>query len=313
LFYNVENLFDTFNDTVRNDDEFLPSGIRRWNRARYDRKINSLYKTIMAAGDWSPPAIVGFCEVENRRVVEDLTYGTYLSKFDYGIIHEDSPDERGIDVCLIYRKGLVSVISHKYLIPPSFAGSEFRTRSVLYAKLLILGDTLHLMVNHWPSRRGGVLAGEPIRAGIASMIRQVSDSVGMISSGRARVLIMGDFNCTPEDNIMRKLVNHASDDCGENSICLFNLAGQPGNTVRGTYKFNGTWEIIDQMVASGYLLECRQGVGLDSLGFNIFSPDFLLCNDIKFTGSAPFSTYRGYRYQGGISDHLPIFIDLVMR
>lgn len=313
LFYNVENLFDTYNDTAKNDEEFLPSGTRRWNRTRYDRKINSLYKTILAAGNWSPPAIVGLCEVENRKVLEDLAYATYLSKYDYSIIHEDSPDERGIDVCLIYREDLVSVIGHKYLIPSSVKGGGFRTRSVLYTKFLVMGDTLHLMVNHWPSRRGGVLAGESLRCEIAAMIRHVTDSIGIISCGKARILIMGDFNCTPEDNIMQNLVNHSSDDSQEKSIFLINLAGRSANPVQGTYKFNGTWEIIDQMVASRYLLECCKGTAADSLGFKIFSPDFLLCNDEKHTGSAPFSTYRGYRYQGGVSDHLPIFLDLVLR
>src|SRR5512140_2790424 len=103
MFYNVENLFDTFNDPDKNDDEFLPSGLRRWNQSRYDKKLNSVYKTIMSAGEWSPPAIVGFCEIENRKVLEDLVYGTYLTNYNYGIIHEESPDERGIDASLIFR------------------------------------------------------------------------------------------------------------------------------------------------------------------------------------------------------------------
>lgn len=313
MFYNVENLFDTTDDTSRNDEEFLPSGIRRWNRTRYERKINSLYKTIMAAGSWSPPAIIGLCEVENHRVLEDLVCGTYLTKYNYSIIHEDSHDERGIDVGVIYRKDLVSVVGYRYLIPSSFTADRFRTRSVLYAKFLIMGDTLHLLVNHWPSRRGGVLAGESLRAGIASMIRHVSDSIGKISRGKSRILIMGDFNCTPEDNIMQNLVSGASVDSSGNNIFLINLSVKAVNSVRGTYKFNGTWETIDQMLASGYLLECGKGIAADSLGFRIFSSDFLLCTDEKHTGSAPFSTYRGYRYQGGISDHLPVYLDLVLR
>jgi hypothetical protein len=106
MFYNVENLFDIYNDPLTDDDEFLPSGVRRWNYKRYSRKINSVYKTIMAAGEWEPPAVVAFCEIENRKVVEYLVNGTYLSKYNYRIIHEDSPDERGIDVCLIYRQGM---------------------------------------------------------------------------------------------------------------------------------------------------------------------------------------------------------------
>jgi len=313
VFYNVENLFDIYNDTAKNDEEFLPTGIRRWNWARYNRKINSLYKTIIATGNWSPPSIVGLCEIENRKVLEDLAFGTYLSKYNYSIVHEDSPDERGIDVCLIYRKDCVSVLEYKYFMPSSFTGGEYLTRSVLYAKFLIQGDTLHLMASHWPSRRGGVLAAESLRAGIASMVRHIADSITIISNGKAKILIMGDFNCTPDDNIMQRLVNKSSDYIKGNASCIINLASRGRNNVPGTYKFNGTWEIIDQILVSEYLLRCNQGVAADSLGFKIFSPDFLLCNDEKHTGMTPFSTYRGYRYQGGISDHLPIYFDLIMR
>ncbi len=120
MFYNVENLFDIYNDSLTDDNSFLPNGLMKWNSARYNKKINSLYKTIMAAGDWEPPAIVAFCEIENRKVLENLIYGTYLSKFKYGIIHEESPDRRGIDVCLIYRKDIANVIHYKYWIPTEF-------------------------------------------------------------------------------------------------------------------------------------------------------------------------------------------------
>src|ERR1035437_1243584 len=102
--YNIENLFDIYNDSLKDDDAFLPEGLMRWNLTRYNKKINSIYKTIIAAGEWNPPALVAFCEVENRKVLEDLIYGTYLSKYNYRNIHEESPDPRGIDVCLIYRR-----------------------------------------------------------------------------------------------------------------------------------------------------------------------------------------------------------------
>ncbi len=313
MFYNVENLFDTCDDAMGKDEEFLPGGVRRWTRTRFENKINSVYKTIMAAGSWLPPAVVGLCEVENRRVLEDLVQRTYLHKYDYRIVHEDSGDERGIDVCMIYREDQAEVLSFRYLKPYTASGEKIRTRSVLYTKMLVLGDTLHLLVNHWPSRRGGALAGEPVRARIALMIRHITDSLGMISSGKARVLIMGDFNCPPDASIMKTLISNAPNCEKGNSNCLVNLAEKAGKTARGTYKYRGSWEIIDQMLASGHLVKCSEGLAADSLGFKVFSPDFLLCPDEKYTGSAPFSTYRGYRYQGGISDHLPVFLDLFLR
>jgi len=158
MFYNVENLFDIYDDTLKDDNDFLPEGLMRWNFPRYNKKINSLYKTIVSAGEWNPPAVVAFCEVENRKVLEDLVYGTYLLKYNYGIIHEESPDQRGIDVCLIYRKDCTNIIDYRYWIPSGLKSEDFTSRSILYTKLVISTDTVHLIVNHWPSRRGGVLA-----------------------------------------------------------------------------------------------------------------------------------------------------------
>jgi hypothetical protein len=196
MFYNVENLFDTYNDSLRDDDEFLPGGVRRWTYGKYNRKINSIFKTVVAAGEWTPPALVAFCEVENRKVLEDLVYGTYLSKYDYNIIHEDSPDPRGIDVCLIYRKDQIAVMDYLYMVPSAFLKSGFASRSVLYMKGVILSDTIHFFINHWPSRRGGVLAGDDQRRLIAEMVRSKADSISNSYDGRARIIFMGDFNRT---------------------------------------------------------------------------------------------------------------------
>jgi hypothetical protein len=153
VFYNVENFFDTYNDSLREDDDFLPQGLMRWNSKRYNEKINAVYKVLTAVGEWEPPAISGFCEVEKRSVLKDLISGTYLQKYDYGIVHEESGDIRGIDVCLIYRKDLVTLLNYKYIKPAFLSEEEFRTRSVLYSKWLISDDTIHLFLNHWPSRR----------------------------------------------------------------------------------------------------------------------------------------------------------------
>jgi hypothetical protein len=307
MFYNAENLFDVYDDTLTDDSEFLPGGLRRWNYKRYNTKINSLYKTIVAAGEWSPPAIVGFCEVENRKVLEDLVYGTYLSKYDYGILHEDSPDPRGIDVCLIYRKDLIKIISHKYLIPSDPDPGQFTSRSVLYACCAIMQDTIHLFINHWPSRRGGVLAGETQRLQISEMVKNRADSITSVSNGEARIIIIGDFNSTPDDQNIASLTGNY-----ESGLVMINLSADlPSGT--GTYRFMGTWEMIDQVIVSGMLVNCREGLftGLEML--RIFRPDFLLQNDPKYPGTSPFSTYRGYRYHGGYSDHLPVLLDLKVR
>jgi predicted extracellular nuclease len=309
MFYNVENLFDIIDDPKKDDNEFLPGGIMRWNQTRYDKKISSVYKTIIAAGEWNPPVIIGLCEIENKKVLDDLVYGTYLSNFRYGIIHEESPDPRGIDVCLIFRKDIVHIIDFRSWIPSGIKKDDFHTRSVLYSKCVISSDTIHLIINHWPSRRGGVLPGEPLRNEIAMMIRNAVDSLYKTSSGSPKIIIMGDFNCSPEDPVIQSLVNPVK----PGSSTMINLAEGYKSDVSGTYRYMGTWEMLDQVIVSEALLTCTHGLYTDQKNFRIFKPDFLLKNDSKYPGVTTFSTYRGYRYQGGFSDHLPVLIDLGFR
>jgi predicted extracellular nuclease len=308
MFYNVENLFDIYDDTLTDDDEFLPGGLRRWNYKRYNTKINSLYKTIIAAGEWQPPAIIAFCEVENRKVLEDLIYKTNLSKYKYDIVHEDSPDERGIDVALIYRKEIVKLVGSSYLKTLAVTGTGFRTRDVLYTSFLINNDTVHLFVNHWPSRRGGVLAGQPQRMKIAAMVRSKIDSLNSKSHGKARIIITGDFNATPDDEVMSILTEKNEESNGS----MLNLSERlpPGS---GTYRYKGTWEIIDQFIVSDQLLNKRAAIFTDHDNLRIFSSGFLLKKDLNYPGLSPNSTYYGYRYQGGYSDHLPVLLDLMLR
>ncbi|MCX6330505.1 MAG: endonuclease [Bacteroidia bacterium] len=307
MFYNVENLFDIYNDSLTDDDEFLPAGVRRWNYQRYEKKLNSLHKVIIAAGEWNPPALVGFCEIENRKVLEDLVFGTNLSKYNYGIIHEDSPDSRGIDVCLIYRKDYVNILDYKYFIPPVSGDEKFLTRSVLYLKCTLLKDTIHLFVNHWPSRRGGVLAGESQRLKIAEMVKNKTDSIASCSNGKAGIIIIGDFNSTPDDQTLNLLSGKL-----KSGLSMINLsAGLPAGS--GTYRYMGTWEMIDQVIISDVFIEGKSGLSTGPGMLRIFQPDFLLQNDPKYPGQSPNSTYRGYKYQGGFSDHLPILLDLKIK
>jgi predicted extracellular nuclease len=308
MFYNVENFFDTYNDSLTDDNAFLPDGLMRWNLGRYNKKTNSLYKTIVAAGEWDPPAVIVFCEIENRKVLEDLIYGTYLSKFKYSIIHEESPDRRGIDVCLIYRKKVANVICYKYWIPAEIKRKDFNSRSVLYTEFLIGSDTIHIIANHWPSRRGGVLAGENYRLQIASMVREKVDSIVERNPSGARIIILGDFNSTPDDQAIKSLI------CSEDSCkSMINLSERLDDDGLGTYRYMGTWEMIDQVIVSKKLLTCTEGLYTEPNLLRIFKPDFLLKKDPKYPGFSPFSTYRGYKYQGGFSDHLPVLLDLKVR
>jgi predicted extracellular nuclease len=246
--------------------------------------------------------------VENRKVLEDLVYGTYLSKYNYSIIHEESPDQRGIDVCLIYRKECIDVIKYSYWLPSGTNKGNFTTRSILYAKLLYGPDTIHLIVNHWPSRRGGVLAGENMRMEISSMVREKADSINEETIGGAKIIILGDFNSTPDDQEIELLISPSKSD-----KYLVNLSEKQAEAGLGSYRYLGTWEMIDQVIVSEKLLSCDAGLFTDFDQATIFRPDFLLEKDPKYPGFTPLSTYKGYRYQGGFSDHLPVLLNLKVR
>jgi predicted extracellular nuclease len=308
MFYNVENLFDIYNDSLKDDNDFLPYGLMRWNSKRYNRKINSLYKTIIAAGEWNAPDIIALCEVENKRVLEDLVYNTNMIKYDYHIIHEESPDQRGIDVCMIYRNDHIKLIGYHYWIPYGIKGEEFTSRSILYTKLLIDTDTIHIIINHWPSRRGGVLAAESLRTSIALMVRDKVDSIFKREQGSAKIIIMGDFNSTPDDQEMKLLLGSSN-----SFSCLRNLSADLAVEGMGTYRYMGTWEMIDQVIVTEKFLKSKYGLFTDLKMLKIFKPEFLLTRDPKYPGLTPFSTYKGYRYQGGYSDHLPVILDLKSR
>lgn len=313
LFYNVENFFDIYDDTLREDNDFLPQGLMRWNYKRYNDKINSLYKVITAAGEWDSPTIAGFCEVEKKSVLKDLITKTYLQKYNYGIIHEESDDIRGIDVCLIYRMDITELLFYHYYKTARLVDEEFRTRSVLYSKWQIFGDTIHLFLNHWPSRRGGVMAGESLRRSIAEMVKEKADSISSVAGGKARIIIAGDFNCTPGDSEVGVLSGKSEKSNEGNDAAFVNLSESDASKGLGTYRYLGTWEMIDQVFVSEWFLECGEGLYTDAGFFRIFNSEFLLRRDPAYPGSIPFSTYRGYRYQGGFSDHLPVILDLVKK
>lgn len=311
LFYNAENLFDTENDTIKDDDDFLPGGLMRWNFYRYSGKISSLYKVLIASGDWEPPVIIGLCEIENRKVLEKLIYNTPLSQFNYGIIHGESNDPRGIDVAIIYRRDIFDLVFSRLLIPKEYSHSRFRTRDVLYAKFFISEDTVHLFLNHWPSRRGGVLAGEDERRNISRMIREMADSINRSVYGKGKIIVAGDFNCTPDDTEIGILMKHNEN--GDEALVLVNLAKGSSQMGSGTYKYRGTWEMLDQVIVSESLLSSGPGIYTGHDMFRVFSPEFLLEKDPAYPGFKPFSTYSGYRYRGGFSDHLPVILDLKFR
>jgi predicted extracellular nuclease len=311
MFYNVENLFDTTDDPSAQDDEFLPEGERHWTPMRYWNKINHLYKVVVALGGWRPPEIIGLCEVENRGVLEDLLKKTPLARYNYRIVHQDSPDERGIDVALLFLNEYLTVLSTRY-IPVTIAGEpEWKTRDILYlAGMTAPGDTLHLFVNHWPSRSGGQLETEHYRLEAARILRQEIERI-FADHPESNVIVMGDFNDNPGDQSIQDVLGVEREMSPVRHEMLYNLSrNQEDQKVAGSYKYQMSWDLMDQIIVSGKLLCEDEDLYVKRDGFRIFSPDFLLEEDKTNMGVKPFRTYSGFRYQNGFSDHLPVFIDL---
>ena len=304
MFYNVENYFDSFDDTLTNDNEFLPEGIRNWNYSRFLKKRNNIYKTILAVGAWEPPAIIGLCEIENRFVLNQLVYETPFAQFDYRIVHEESPDRRGIDVALLFNPKVFKVLNHQTIAINFPFAPETKTRDILYVKGLVFGkDTLHVFVNHWPSRYGGELSSRPKRVFVAQQLAKNIDTI-LQENKEAAIVVMGDFNDYPFNQSIKEELK-AGKDARKNR--LLNLMPEKGFSI-GTNKYGGEWGILDQIMVSPVLLLRDKPIFVDGEA-QIYNADFLLQEDVKFLGKMPFRTFFGMKYNGGFSDHLPVFVD----
>ncbi|MEM9830955.1 MAG: endonuclease/exonuclease/phosphatase family protein [Bacteroidota bacterium] len=299
MFYNVENLFDVQDDSLTRDEAFLPDGDRHWTYGRFLTKLNRIYKVIAGVGEWNPPAIVGLAEVENRYVLEALLRETPLHRLGYQIIHQESPDARGIDVVLLFRPDLVSIEYQEYITVSLPNGRK--TRDILYARVQLSSqDTVHLYLNHWPSRYSGTKISEESRkqaaATLAAHIQQV-----VAERPDAQVLVTGDFNDAPEDVSMQQLVEQTP---------LRNISQYQ---FEGTHKYQGEWSVLDQWLASESWFRPPSDWVIDQGRGQIYSPDWLLEPDEANLGFKPNRTYVGFQYHGGFSDHLPVFIRLISR
>lgn len=289
-FYNTENLFDTFDDPAIEDDEFTPEGELHWTFSRYWKMLNNIARVITAVGEWEPPALIGLCEVENFQVLMDLTTKTPLKSTGYGVIHENSPDRRGIDAALLYRPEIFSLITHRLI--PVGVGNSWSTRDMLLATFKTGPDTLHVIVCHWPSRSGGEAFSAGRRAEAAGILRQATDSL-QHSYNNPKILIMGDFNDEPSDESLSHVL--ATEKLVENpeSADLYNLSYRAnGDGTLVHTEINKTWLMFDQIIVSGALIK-SDGLSVQHLQTVIFRPDWLI------RSGRPFRTYQGPRYLGG--------------
>jgi hypothetical protein len=306
MFYNTENLFDCLNDSLTKDDEFTPDADRRWNSARLHAKIERIAKVILAAGKWNPPVFVGLCEIENLNVLEMLTETAPLNKYSYKIVHKDSPDERGIDVAFIYRPELFRPFDYQSIPIVDPADQTFKTRDILRVSGVLNGcDTLHVFVNHWPSRYGGMMETMRYRRLAAETLQK---SVQQIRDRfpEAKILCTGDFNDTPKDESLSATFEAKESDNPEIKGEMINLSFSWLSNAIQTIKNQYTWETFDQWMVSDNFQgdnECYK-----FLKTEIFDAGFLLEPDVQFGGVKPKRTYVGFKYQEGFSDHLPVLL-----
>ena len=313
-FYNVENLFDTVNDSLYFDDEMTPDGNYNWTFQRYRLKISLIAEVISKIGrsiTQTCPDIVGLCEVENLNVIKDLVNHPFLRPYDFKIIHYDSPDERGIDVALIYKSNRFIPISFKSYRLLIFNDSDQRdyTRDQLVVEGLLEGEKFYIIVNHWPSRSGGVARSNPYRKAAARLNRRIIDSVLRLNFD-AKIISMGDLNDNPIDRSIKNTLT-STDRENNKSPSLVNPMESLYKKGEGSLAYRDQWSLFDQILLSKNLInENRKSYTFWKTG--IYHPSFLQTKTGNYKGY-PFRTYVGGRYTGGYSDHFPVYAFLIKK
>lgn len=309
--YNVENLFDTINDPAIQDEEFLPGSENKWTSERYTHKLSQLSKVIKSMNGGMGPHVLGLCEVENAGVVADLAKKVSHKKRKYAYVHFDSPDGRGIDVALLYQPKVLKVTASKSLRVVLPGESSRSTRDVLVVSgLLPNKQEVHILVNHWPSRRGGQDDSEPARMAAAAVVRNAVDSLHRIQPGSV-VMVMGDFNDTPTDKAPREVLG------ADWPVSPQTTLGNPflplsSDTTQGSYRYRNNWQYIDHISISPSAFNSNAKLQYVQGSAAACLQPWQLEQEGRFKGN-PFRTYAGSRYLGGFSDHLPVKIELEWR
>lgn len=301
-FYNVENLFDTVDSDDTNDEQFTPDGSYHWNEMKYENKLKNISSILnQLGGKYCPqgPAIIGLAEVENQQVLEDLVvYGNFADK-NYQIVHEESPDYRGIDVALIYNPAIFTLESHKTYPFELPEDTKYKTRDQLLVTGHISGEKVHVIVNHWPSRRAKSIRREQA----AAVTRAIVDSL-LHDDASAKIFVMGDFNDDPTNNSIKKVLKGKRKKSEVQNDEMYNPYWDFYAQGIGTLGYKGSWSLFDQILMSKGLI----GPDKKELFYwksEIFNKDFLINQEGQFKGY-PKRTHSKGIYLDGYSDHLPV-------
>lgn len=305
-FYNLENLFDTIDDPITNDAEFLPGGLNKWTTQRYLTKLNNMAYVISKIGGeyiQGGPTILGVSEVENRGVLEDLINTPPLKGMGYGIVHYDSPDRRGVDVALLYRKSAFRVVnstSNRLTMPGK---TNWYTRDQLVVTGELDGEVISIIVNHWPSRA----ASSEYREAAAALSLALTDSIRR-TTPNAKVVIMGDLNDDPTDISVHKVLGARGKEKDVKKDGLYNPMWKLFQDGIGSLAYKDAWNLFDQIIISYPFID-PNNKGWRFHKAKVFNDKFLVQKEGPYAGY-PFRTFAGGAYAGGYSDHFPTYIFL---
>lgn len=309
-FWNVENFFDTLNTNGKYDEEFSPASKKHWTSERYQTKVLHLAQVIGDMNNKRGPDILGMSETETNGVVNDLANST-IKNLNYKVVRIQSPDERHISTALIYKSDnfdLLNAVGDTVHLE-----NNHPTRLILHVSLLTKNnDTLHVFVNHWPSRLGGEEASEINRVAAAKILRSDVDNL-LKSNPSANIVIMGDFNDEPDNNSIKRDLKAEEFICdsADYSYSLHNLAWEKKRAGEGTLKYHDQWDLLDQIiVSSSDVQNAHQSFHYLCGTFTIFKPAYMIETSANFVGG-PLPTYGGNRYLAGYSDHFPVYAKFI--
>lgn len=316
-FYNVENLFDTIHDENKFDDDFLPKGKNKYTSAVYWTKIENIAKVISQIGfdkTHESPAIIGLAEIENRNVLEDLINSKSLKNNSYQYLHFDSPDIRGIDVALLYQEAYFAPLNHQVFEVRLWdeEGKRIHTRDQLLVSGLLDNDLIHIIINHWPSRRGGKKRSEAKRLKASYISQQIIDHIKK-EDVNAKIIVMGDFNDDPKDESIKKGLNSVGSTSNMTIDRLFNPMEAMFNSGLNTLGYRDGINLFDQILISyDFLSQDNSYKSYKFYTAGIFNPAYLTIENGMYKGY-PKRSFQKNVFSGGFSDHYPVYIYLIKK
>jgi len=308
-FYNVENLFDTIDDPNINDEQFLPDGENRWDSQRYEAKLKSLSKVISELAKLDGGLVVlGVSEIENEQVLLDLAATELLKPYHLSVCHHESPDRRGVDVAFFYDASRFKILGTKAFPTIVPNNPDFITRDQwLMTGVLDGTDTLDIVANHWPSKAGGEQRSLPGRMAAGQLGRYIADSV-LHSRPNAKFIYMGDLNDNPTSKCIMTEMGTKTKPEKLTQYDLYNPMWKLFRDGLGSYAYRDSWEMLDNIIISGALVNAKPGT-YKFRSAHIFRKDFMFTKTGSYV-DYPYRTFAGGNYQGGYSDHLPVYIVL---